>query len=63
MVFSNITSWVQEQLLTRRAKKNYVDEMEILMKALAQAIPTYSVSLFKLPSNLIDKIYSLIAQF
>ena len=36
---------------------------EILIKTLAQAIPTYSMSLFKLPKVLCDDINSILAKY
>lgn len=36
---------------------------EILIKAIAQSIPTYVMSVFKLPSCFCDELRSLVAQF
>ena len=36
---------------------------EILIKIVAQAIPTYSMSLFKLPRSICDNINSLVARY
>ena len=36
---------------------------EILIKMVAQAIPTYSMSLFKLPKSICDNINSLLARY
>ncbi|XP_057251530.1 uncharacterized mitochondrial protein AtMg00310-like [Beta vulgaris subsp. vulgaris] len=36
---------------------------EVLIKLVAQAIPTYMMSVFSLPSGLIDEIHSLLARF
>ena len=36
---------------------------EILIKTVAQAIPTYSMSLFKLPKSICDNINSLVARY
>ena len=36
---------------------------EVLIKTVAQAIPTYSMSLFKLPVSLCDTINSILAKY
>ncbi|XP_074289594.1 uncharacterized protein LOC141614747 [Silene latifolia] len=36
---------------------------EILIKAVAQSIPTYAMSVFKLPNNFCDELRSLVSQF
>ena len=36
---------------------------EIFIKTVAQAIPTYSMSLFKLPKSICDNINSLVARY
>ena len=36
---------------------------EILIKTMAQAIPTYSMSLFKIPKSICDSINSLLARY
>lgn len=38
-------------------------ENEVLIKAIAQSIPTYVMSVFKIPSSFCDEIRSLVAQF
>lgn len=63
LVFSNITCRIRKQLLAWRAKMFSAGGREILIKAVAQAIPTYSMSLFRLPSTLIDDIHRMIARF
>ena len=37
-------------------------EKEVLIKAVAQAIPTYTMSYFKLPNNICDDLTSMIRQ-
>lgn len=36
---------------------------EVLIKAVAQAIPTYMMSVFKIPDGLLEEIHALIARF
>lgn len=36
---------------------------EVLIKAVAQAIPTYIMSYFKLPNNICDDLTSMVSQF
>ena len=46
----------KEKLLSQAGKK-------ILIKAVAQAIPTYAMSVFRLPSSLCDEINSMISNY
>ena len=50
----SLASW-KEKLLSKASK-------EVLIKA-AQAIPTYSMSCFKIPDSLCDELTSLIRNF
>ena len=36
---------------------------EILIKTVAQAVPTYTMSVFKLPNNLCDEMTSMVLRF
>lgn len=36
---------------------------EVMTKAVAQSLPTYAMSVFKIPSSFYEEIYSLISQF
>ena len=49
-----MTNW-KEKLLS-------AVENEVLIKAVAQAIPTYTMSYFKLPNNICDDLTSMISQ-
>jgi hypothetical protein len=53
--WKNVLGWL-EQLLSVGGK-------EILIKSLAQAVPTFSMSCFKLPRGLCEHINSLICKF
>jgi hypothetical protein len=44
-------------------KKLSIGAKEILLKAIAQAIPVYAMSVFLLPKNVCKKITDVISQF
>ena len=46
-------------------KEKYISkvEREVLIKTVAQAIPTYSMSIFKIPKALCDSINSILAKY
>ena len=50
-----LTGW-KEKLLSKVGK-------EVLIKAVAQAIPTYTMSCFKIPNALCDELTSMIWNF
>lgn len=50
-----LAGW-KEKLLSKASK-------EVLIKAMAQAIPTYTMSCFKIPDKLYDELTSLIRSF
>lgn len=54
-VMSKITSWQQKFFLS--------GGKEVLIKAVAQAIPTYAMSVFKLPLDICVDIQQDIARF
>lgn len=54
-ISKKLQGW-KEKLLSRPAK-------EVLIKAVAQAIPTYMMSIFKVPEGLIDEIHTVLARF
>ena len=62
-IFSNISHRVKKQLLSWRARMFSAGGREILVKAVVQAIPTFTMSLFKLPSTLINELHGLVARF
>jgi hypothetical protein len=53
-IWSRIQGW-QERLLSKAGK-------EVLVKAVAQAIPTYAMSFFDLTKGLCDELISMIGQ-
>ena len=50
-----LAGW-KEKLLSKAGK-------EVLIKAVAQAIPTYAMSCFKIPDSLCDEMTNLIRNF
>ena len=52
----NKLSGLKEKLLSNAGK-------EILIKSVAQAIPSYSMSCFKLPDALCDKLVGMVRRF
>jgi hypothetical protein len=61
--FASIHSRVQKRL--ERRKKRFLSQAgnEILIKAVIQAIPMYSMSVFKLPKTLCKTLNSIISRF
>ena len=54
-IWNKLQGW-KEKLLSKPGK-------EVLIKVVAQAIPTYMMSIFRIPDGLIDEIHSIIARF
>lgn len=54
-IAKRVTSW-KEKLISKAGRK-------VLIKKVAQAIPTYSISLFKLPKGLCNDINPIIAKY
>lgn len=54
-IWKKVQGW-KEKLLSRAGK-------EVMIKAVLQAIPTYIMSVYKIPSEVNTKIHSLIAKF
>ena len=57
-----------QEKITKRVlgwKEKFISKAgrEILIKTVAQAIPTYSMNLFKLPRSICDSINSLVARY
>ena len=54
-ISKKLAGW-KEKLLSKASK-------EVLIKAVAQAIPTYTMSYFKIPDSLCDDLTSMIRNF
>jgi hypothetical protein len=61
--FSNIKDWVQKRLNNWKIKFISQAGKEILLKAVVQAIPTYSMSVFQLPATLCKELEGLMQHF
>ncbi|KAL5556875.1 hypothetical protein UlMin_039111 [Ulmus minor] len=62
-LFSSIRDRVWNKLCGWKSKLLLAGGREVLSKAIIQAIPTYAMNLFKLPSSLIKELHRLSAQF
>ncbi|KAL5543298.1 hypothetical protein UlMin_011008 [Ulmus minor] len=62
-LFSSIRDRVWNKLCGWKSKLLSAGGREVLSKAIIQAIPTYAMNLFKLPSSLIKELHRLSAQF
>ncbi|KAL5556024.1 hypothetical protein UlMin_038260 [Ulmus minor] len=62
-LFSSIRDRVWNKLCGWKSKLLSAGGREVLSKAIIQAIPTYAMNLFKLPSSLIKELHRLCAQF
>ena len=62
-IFASIKERVRKKL--QRFKGKFLSSVgkEVLPKAVAQAIPTYAISIFKLPDTLFGKIHATFAKF
>lgn len=63
MAFSDIKAKVWQQLQSWKGKLLSQGGKEILLKAVALAVPTFTMSCFKLPSSLCTELESLMANF
>lgn len=61
--FSVIKEWIWEKLKGWKEKLLSQAGREVLIKAVVQAIPTYTLSCFKLPKGHIKEIESIIKKF
>lgn len=44
-------------------KEKLLSPAEVLIKAVAQAVLTYTISCFKLPNSICDELTSMVSQF
>ena len=61
--FSDIKHKLSKKLAKWNGKLLSKAGKEVLIKAMAQAIPTYTMSCFKIPYSLCDELTSMIRQF
>lgn len=62
-IFAYIRDKVWSKLHSWRGKKLSKAGKEVLIKAAAQSIPSYCMSIFHLPSTLIDEIHRMLSAF
>ena len=62
-LFASIKDRVWNKLSEWKSKFLSISGREVLTKAIIQSIPTYSMSMFKLPYSLIKELHRLCAQF
>ncbi|KAL5741976.1 hypothetical protein ACOSP7_028708 [Xanthoceras sorbifolium] len=62
-VFANIKEKVWQKLQGWKHKLLSVGGREVLLKAVVQAVPTYAMNCFRLPSSLLKDIQRMIADF
>ena len=63
VIFSNIKERIWKKLQGWEEKVLSKPGKEVLLKEVAQAIPTYIMSIFKLPDGLLEEIHSLMSWF
>ena len=62
-IFAEIKQMVEKKLSGWKKKILSVGGWEILIKAVAQAIPTYTMSCFQIPKSLYDEIEDMMRKF
>ncbi|KAK2640685.1 hypothetical protein Ddye_028480 [Dipteronia dyeriana] len=62
-LFANIRDRIWERIKGRQSRLFSVGGKEVPLKAVVQAIPTYTMSLFMLPKSLVSDIHKLCANF
>ena len=62
-IFAEIKERVEKKLLGWKEKMLSVGGRKILIKAIAQAIPTYTMSCFQIPKSLCDEIKGMMRKF
>ena len=61
--FREIQEWVTKKVIGWKEKHISKVGREVLIKTVAQATPTYSMSMFKLPKKICDDINSVLAKY
>ena len=61
--FREIQEWVTKKVMGWKEKHISKAGREVVIKTVAQAIPTYSMSMFKLPKKICDDINSVLAKY
>ena len=61
--FREIQEWVTKKVMRWKEKHISKASREVLIKTIAQAIPTYSMSMFKLPKKICDDINLVLAKY
>jgi len=61
--FARIKERVWKKLRGYKEKLLSSPGKEIILKAVAQAIPTYAMSIFRLPETLLNEIHAILAKF
>ena len=63
LVFTNIKQRVEQKLASWKGKLLSIGGREMLIKAVAQAVPTYAMSCFLLPKGLCEDLESIMRNF
>ena len=61
--FKEILEWITKWVMGWKEKYILKASKEILIKTVAQAIPTYSISIFRIPKAVCDGINSVLAKY
>ncbi|KAI9198112.1 hypothetical protein LWI28_010383 [Acer negundo] len=62
-LFNNINERLWKKIRSQKGDQFSFDGKEVLIKAVAQVIPSYAMSIFKLPSSLCKKMTTMISKF
>ena len=62
-IFAEIKERMEKKLLGWNEKMLLVGDREVLIKVVAQAIPTYTMSCFQIPKSICDEIEGMMRKF
>ena len=62
-MFAEIKEWAAKKLANWKGKLLSIGGREILIKEVAQAVPTYTMSCFQLPKNLFKDLENMMRIF